>query len=72
MDWTYPVLKAMHVLSATLLFGTGLGTAFHMWLAHLGGDAPLHGIGLPVLRQENRAVRVWRISGGTREGPHLG
>ena len=32
-------VKWVHILSATLLFGTGLGTAFHMWLAHLSGDA---------------------------------
>ena len=32
-------LKTVHILSATVLFGTGLGTAFHMWLAHLSRDA---------------------------------
>src|ERR1700751_63907 len=31
-------LKTLHILSATLLFGTGLGTAFHMWATHLRGD----------------------------------
>ena len=30
---TYLVLKYIHILSATLLFGTGLGTAFHGFLA---------------------------------------
>lgn len=35
----YLLLKTIHILSATILFGTGLGTAFHMWLAHLKGDA---------------------------------
>jgi uncharacterized membrane protein len=34
----YTLVKWLHVLSATLLFGTGLGTAFHMWLAHRHGD----------------------------------
>lgn len=34
----YLLLKTLHVLSATILFGTGLGTAFHMWATHLGGD----------------------------------
>lgn len=34
----YAALKAVHVLSAALLFGTGLGTAFHMWSAHRSGD----------------------------------
>jgi uncharacterized membrane protein len=33
-DW----LKIAHILSATLLFGTGLGTAFQMWMAHRSGD----------------------------------
>ena len=35
---TYIVLKFVHVLSSTLLFGTGLGTAFHMWMTHRTGD----------------------------------
>lgn len=34
----YLILKWLHVLSATLLFGTGLGTAFQMWFAHRHGD----------------------------------
>ncbi len=33
------LLKTIHILSATILFGTGLGTAFHMWTAHVRGDA---------------------------------
>ena len=28
-------LKYAHILGAILIFGTGLGTAFHMWCAHL-------------------------------------
>ena len=35
---TYFTLKWVHILSSTVLFGTGLGTAFHMWFAHLRGD----------------------------------
>jgi uncharacterized membrane protein len=35
----YLVIKTLHILSATLLFGTGLGTAFHMWMTHLRRDA---------------------------------
>jgi len=31
-------LKTLHILSATLLFGTGLGSAFYLWRAHRGGD----------------------------------
>ena len=34
----YLWIKVLHVLSATLLFGTGLGTAFHMYMTHLRGD----------------------------------
>jgi uncharacterized membrane protein len=30
----YLWLKWLHVLSSTVLFGTGMGTAFQMWLAH--------------------------------------
>ncbi len=28
-------LKLVHILSATLIFGTGLGSAFYMYRAHL-------------------------------------
>lgn len=35
----YLVLKTVHILSSTLLFGTGLGTAFHGWMANRSGDA---------------------------------
>ncbi len=35
----YILLKWLHVLSSTILFGTGIGTAFQMWLAHRRGDA---------------------------------
>jgi len=31
-------LKMIHILSATLLFGTGLGTAFHGLASNLSGD----------------------------------
>lgn len=30
----YLILKWIHILSATLLMGTGLGIAFFMWMAH--------------------------------------
>jgi uncharacterized membrane protein len=33
------VLKFAHVLGATVLFGTGLGIAFFMWMAHRTRDA---------------------------------
>jgi uncharacterized membrane protein len=34
----YMLVKYLHILSATVLFGTGIGTAFQMWFAHRGGD----------------------------------
>ncbi len=34
----YFLLKTLHIISATVLFGTGLGTAFHMWMTHRRGD----------------------------------
>ena len=34
----YQALKLIHILSSTILFGTGLGTAFYMWRAQLCGD----------------------------------
>ena len=34
----YAVLKFIHVLSSTVLFGTGLGTAFFMWMTHRSGE----------------------------------
>lgn len=36
---TYFLIKTVHILSATVLFGTGIGTAFQMWRAHLSGDS---------------------------------
>ncbi len=35
----YAVVKTLHILSATLLFGTGLGTAYFMWSANRTRDA---------------------------------
>jgi uncharacterized membrane protein len=34
----YQLLLWVHILSSALLFGTGLGTAFHGWMAHRSGD----------------------------------
>lgn len=31
---SYLLLKTLHVISSTILFGTGLGTAFFMWMAN--------------------------------------
>jgi len=35
----YTLLKWVHILSSTVLFGFGAGTAFYFWMAHLSGDA---------------------------------
>ena len=34
----YPTVKFLHVLSSTLLFGTGLGSAFYMFFTNRSGD----------------------------------
>lgn len=34
-------LKIIHVLGAAVLFGTGLGIAFFMWMAHRTRDPAL-------------------------------
>lgn len=34
----YLALKLIHIVSATLLFGTGIGTAFAMWRADVSGN----------------------------------
>jgi len=34
----YALLKFLHILSSTLLFGTGMGTAFFMWMSHRSSD----------------------------------
>lgn len=33
------MIKSLHILSATVLFGTGLGIAFFFWSARCGDDA---------------------------------
>jgi uncharacterized membrane protein len=35
----YLVLKILHVIGATVIFGTGTGIAFFMLMAHLNGEA---------------------------------
>ncbi len=34
----YPSIKFIHIISATLLFGTGLGSAFYMFMAYRTGN----------------------------------
>ena len=38
MSEPYLWIKWIHILSGMLLFGTGLGTAFHLYATHLRGD----------------------------------
>jgi uncharacterized membrane protein len=35
---TYMLLKLLHVLSSTVLFGTGMGIAFFKWITDRSGD----------------------------------
>lgn len=37
MSW-YLFIKWLHILSATILFGTGIGIAFFKWIADRSGD----------------------------------
>jgi len=39
MSDLYLALKLVHILGATVMFGTGLGIAFFMFMAHRTGDA---------------------------------
>lgn len=39
--WLFLCCKTLHILSSTLLFGTGLGSAFYLWQAHRSGDMHL-------------------------------
>lgn len=39
MSDPYVWLKLAHVIGACVLFGTGLGIAFFMWMAHRTGDS---------------------------------
>ncbi|AFC72783.1 hypothetical protein MCC_06490 [Rickettsia rhipicephali str. 3-7-female6-CWPP] len=36
MDYLF--IKTIHIISSTILFGTGIGTAFFMWWANKTGD----------------------------------
>ncbi|HEC12328.1 MAG TPA: DUF2269 domain-containing protein [Acidiferrobacteraceae bacterium] len=38
MTDSFLLIKLVHILSATLLFGAGLGTAFFMWRCHRSND----------------------------------
>jgi uncharacterized membrane protein len=38
MSWAYPLVKWLHIVSSSVLFGTGVGIAFFMWRAHRTRD----------------------------------
>ena len=49
----YLMLKWLHVISSTVLFGFGAGTAWYMWNAHLTGDPhTIAGVGRMVVRAD--------------------
>ena len=63
-------LKYIHILSATLLFGTGLGTAFHGWFAIPAAISMRCG-GEPECRLGGLAVHdVCRDRAADNEGGH--
>ncbi len=47
----YALIKVIHILSSTLLFGTGLGSAFYKWMADRSGD-------LNTIARTNRIVVI--------------
>lgn len=50
---TYLLLKWVHVLSSTILFGFGAGTAWYLWSAHRTGDpATIASVGRMVVRAD--------------------
>ena len=48
---SYEILKWIHLISATLLFGTGLGSAFYKWCADRSGN-------LQAIAHTNRIVVI--------------
>jgi len=47
----YPTIKFIHIISATLLFGTGLGSAFYMFMAYRSNT-------MNVMAETNRIVVI--------------
>jgi uncharacterized membrane protein len=53
MSDPYLVIKWLHVVSSTVLFGFGAGTAYYLWMAHMTGHAPtIAGVGRMVVRAD--------------------
>ena len=57
----YEFLKWVHILSATLLFGTGLGTAFHGFFGQRGGKPEVAAV---VMRNVVRADWLFTATSG--------
>ncbi len=50
---TYLLVKWVHILSSTVLFGFGAGTAWYLWNAHRSGDpATIANVGTMVVRAD--------------------
>lgn len=50
---TYLLVKWVHILSSTVLFGFGAGTAWYLWTAHRSGDpATIASVGTMVVRAD--------------------
>jgi uncharacterized membrane protein len=65
----YVTLKVLHVIGATVLFGTGAGIAFFMLMAHRTGDPALiaHTAGVVVIADAiftGTAVALQPVTGG--------
>lgn len=41
---TYLIVKTLHILSATLMVGTGFGTAFYLFFANRSGSVPAQAV----------------------------
>ena len=41
---TYLVVKTLHILSATLMVGTGFGTAFYLFWVNRSGSVPAQAV----------------------------
>lgn len=49
----YYLVKTIHILSSTILFGFGAGTAWYFWNAHLSGNAgTIANVGRMVVRAD--------------------
>jgi len=44
---TYLIVKTLHIISATLMVGTGFGTAFYLFWANRSGSVAAQSVGSP-------------------------